>query len=106
MKLGPFKHKAEYPRRELSVNGAGFDFHGHLVLPVNGMKVRHSMFVEEHADDDAQESADLRHGAQRNTTDGAIPSLTTMPSSARVVNRDRESAASLLLPERFRRVNA
>jgi hypothetical protein len=39
---------------ELASNGARFDFHGDLVLSVNGVEVRQPMLVEEHPDDDAE----------------------------------------------------
>ena len=44
------------------MNRTGFDFNGHLVFSIHCVEMRYAMLVEEHADDDAQKSADLRQG--------------------------------------------
>src|SRR5689334_23142193 len=68
----PFKDETKRGWRETSTNRARVDVHGDLVFSMNGMKVRRTMFVEEHADDDAEEARELRHVPFERDDDDAI----------------------------------
>jgi hypothetical protein len=94
VKLSPFKHKSKRPVRELAVDGARFDFYRDFEFSVHRVKMRYTVLVEKHADDDAEEPTDLRHamalraggvGACDTRMNAIEPSetSTTMPSSAR-----------------------
>lgn len=62
---GPFKHEAKDARWEFSVSRAGANRDGGFMLSVHGMKVRNTLFLEEHADDDTQEARHLGHVSGR-----------------------------------------
>lgn len=56
MKIEPFEHKAKCTLGEIAMHNTRLNIYGHLVFPVNGVKVGRSMFTREHADHDPQES--------------------------------------------------
>src|SRR5687768_18541141 len=61
MQVPPLEDEPQWSAGEAASDNALFDRHGHLVLAVDGVEVRWRVFVREHPDDDAEESADLWH---------------------------------------------
>lgn len=57
-------NEGEHPRRELALDQPEVvDGEGRSIAPVLGVEMGRTMFLVVHGDDDAQESADLRHKA-------------------------------------------
>jgi hypothetical protein len=54
MEAGPFKHQTESACRKRPPHVSRLDLNRDLVLTVDRMEVRGPMFIEEHADDDAE----------------------------------------------------
>ena len=61
MQSGPLEYMLERSWGEGPVNGASLHFDRNLVFSVNGVEVRYTMLVVEHADYDAEESRKFGH---------------------------------------------
>jgi len=65
VKRRPLEHEGARPQGEVPIHDATLDLDGDLEVSVDRVEVRGRMLPVEHADDDSQETANLRHDRRR-----------------------------------------
>src|SRR5687767_15696695 len=61
VQVAPFQHEPQRSSREAASDYTLVDRHRYLILAIDRMEMGRRVFVREHPDDDAEESADFWH---------------------------------------------
>ena len=81
MQLAPIKDVAQARTGERPTNKVPLDFYGDLELACPRMEMRWTMFLVEHADDDAEETRQFGHCAVRRKTNAEPAKLRSGPDT-------------------------